>query len=107
MTVFCSFGDGAEQKISKATGALMKRNCLLCSSSPESEEKEPVRKGKSHTAGHISMCSSGEHLRASNVVQLHIRGLLKTWMLLGDNPSLHPNQKGVFPSQEISVNPRD
>lgn len=82
----------------------MKRNCLLCSSSSEFQEEEPIRKRKSHIAGHISISSFVEHLSASNVVQLNIRVLLRTWMLLGDNLSLYPKQKGILPSQEISVN---
>lgn len=39
MMVFCFVGDGAGQNISKTTGTIMKRKCL-CSSSPESVEKE-------------------------------------------------------------------
>lgn len=104
LTVLCFFGHGAEQNISKAIRAIMKRNCLLCSSSSEFQEEEPIRKRKSHIAGHISISSFVEHLSASNVVQLNIRVLLRTWMLLGDNLSLHPKQKGILPSQEISVN---
>lgn len=105
MTVLCFFGNGAEQKSSKAIRAIVKRNCLLCSSSSEFQEGERIREGKSHIPGHIR--SLVEHLSASNVVQPRITVLLKTRMLLGDNPSLHPKQKDILPSWEISVNPTD
>lgn len=108
MMVVCFFGDDPEQNISKATVAIMKRNnCVLCGSSSEFQEEKPIREGKSHIPGHISISSFVECLSASNVVQLNTRVLLKIWVLLGDNPSLHPKQKGILPSQEISVNPMD
>lgn len=68
MPVFSVAGDGAGQNISKTTGAIMKRKCLLCPEfKPRVCREGSIRKGKSRIAGHISICSFGEHLSASNI----------------------------------------
>lgn len=56
VTVLCFSGDGAEQNISKAIEIIIKTAPPCCAVQTQFQKEEPIREGRSHKAGRISLC---------------------------------------------------